>query len=177
MTATLFAPPAVEIPVIEFFVEGTPAPQGSHKAVIDRHSGRAIVVDGGTAETKRRHREWRKAVTIAAREVAQGIEDAPLDEPLSFAGIFTIAPIATDRYRTRHATTPDTDKLVRAVWDSLKDSGLIADDSRFFSIDVQALYARPGEPTGISIVIGRHGAEEESDRAALKADARSWRSA
>lgn len=170
-------PLVADPPPITFFVGGTPAPQGSKSAYVDKRTGRAVVVDGSSTSGKRAHRAWRKAVAEIAAEIAAEEPESPFDEPLSFAGVFIMESPKSDQYRTRHTTKPDIDKLMRSVFDSLTESGLIADDSRFFSIDVQALYARPGDSTGVYITIGRHGPSEAIDRALLKSEARQRRTA
>ena len=176
MTEALFALPAPPVPEpIELWVHGLPAPQGSHKAVMDRR-GHPKLVDGGTPKTRREHRQWRQAVTAEALkwlELRPGWE--PLDEPLKIRLLFVMPAPATDKYRTRHAVSPDVDKLVRAVLDSLTVSGLILDDSRFFAVDAQSMYARRGEALGARLRITRHGWEEQADRERLKLEAREER--
>ena len=49
-------------------------------------------------------------------------------------------------------TKPDSDKLLRAINDSLSDAGVIRDDSNITSINVQKTYA-DGRPTGARITI------------------------
>jgi Holliday junction resolvase RusA-like endonuclease len=157
------------------WVHGLPAPQGSHKAILDRR-GHPQIADGGTAKTRREHRQWRKAVTAEAKawlELRPGWQ--PLDEPLKIRILFVMPAPATDKYRTRHAVSPDVDKLIRSVLDSLTDSQLIVDDSRFFAVDAQSMYARRGEALGARLRITRHGAEELADRERLKLEAREGR--
>ncbi len=176
MTEPLFAlPPPPEPEPIELFVHGLPAPQGSHRAILDRR-GHPQITDGGTPKTRREHRQWRKAVTAAARAWREAQPEwEPLDEPLSLRVMFVLPLPETDPYRTRHAVSPDTDKLVRSVFDSLTDSGVIVDDSRFFAIHASALYARPGEAVGARLRITRFGAAERADRERLKEEARAAR--
>lgn len=156
------------------WVHGLPAPQGSHKAILVR--GHATLVNGGTATSRREHRQWRQAVTDVARAwVDQQPGWEPLDEPLRLRVLFVLPSPASDRYRTRHAVSPDVDKLVRSVFDSLTDSTLILDDSRFFGVNATAMWARPDEALGARLRITRHGAEELADRERLKLEAREGR--
>lgn len=162
---------------IEFFVVGLPAPQGSHQAILDK-AGRPQLVDGGSKKTRREHRRWRKAVAQVARawlEEHPTPNLGPLDEPLEIRLMFLLPLPESDRYRSRHAVSPDLDKLCRSTLDSLTDAELVADDSRFFAIRADKSYARPGEACGCRIRIVRRGHEERADRELLKAAARAAR--
>jgi Holliday junction resolvase RusA-like endonuclease len=48
--------------------------------------------------------------------------------------------------------SPDLDKLIRAVGDSLTDSGIVVDDSRIVRISARKIYAQ-GIESGASIVV------------------------
>ena len=117
--------------MISFFVEGVPTPQGSKTAYVHKSTGRTIIIDGGSTKTQRAHKAWRKAV----KEQAEGLLFNPLDEPLGIRIEFFFEHGA-DRYRTRHATTPDLDKLVRSVLDGLTEGKLVINDSRFCELHV-----------------------------------------
>lgn len=175
VTQPLFDPPALPEPEpIELWVHGVPAPQGSHKAIMVR--GHAALVNGGTATSRREHRQWRQAVSDAARAwCAERPGWEPLDEPIRLRVMFVVESPASDPYRSRHAVSPDVDKLIRSVFDSLTDSGLILDDSRFFGVNATAMYARQGEALGARLRITRHGHEELADRERLKQEAREGR--
>lgn len=97
---------------------------------------------------------WRKAVTEAAEEATRGL--CWLDGPLRLRAIFYIAR-PKHHYRTGKfagqlkpnaprfcTTTPDTDKLVRAIGDSL--TGFVyQDDSQVACLIAHKLYGdKPG---------------------------------
>ena len=134
--------------MISFDVYGIPQPQGSHKAV--RVGGFAHVVPtGGGAFAA-----WRNDVTEAAYRAAAAL-DAPLTGPLRLTVIFRY-PMPPSGIRKAHrlagwrwkTTTPDTDKLVRAVGDALTAAALVADDKLI--VDVHACK--------IEVLDGWHGA-------------------
>jgi len=54
--------------------------------------------------------------------------------------------------RSLPSVSPDLDKLIRAVGDSLTDSGVVTDDSRIVRISARKVYAQGIEP-GASIVV------------------------
>ena len=49
----------------EWFVKGLPAPQGSKKAFLHRHSGKVIM----TESSGRKHKDWRDVVHRESKEV------------------------------------------------------------------------------------------------------------
>jgi Holliday junction resolvase RusA-like endonuclease len=160
--------------MIELWVVGKPRPQGSFRAVMI--GDRPQLIPDGSTESKREHKEWRAAVTAAAKQYLVDNPTEPLDEPLRvFITLWMPLP-ESDPYRVRHATTPDWDKLARSTCDSLTDSGLICNDSRIFDGRVTSYYARPDELTGARIRIWPCGAQEAEDREALKLAARQERS-
>lgn len=60
------------------------------------------------------------------------------------------------------ATKPDLDKLVRAVGDSLEQSGLILGDSQIVSINAAKRWAQPDESPGLLMtVIATQGQDRE----------------
>jgi Holliday junction resolvase RusA-like endonuclease len=160
--------------VIELYVVGTPMPQGSHTAYI--RGGKAIVVPAGSAATQAMFRTWRRQVKEAGEQWLVENPQPPIDEPVR-CFITTYMPLPEgDPYRTRHATTPDWDKLARSICDSLTDSGILCNDSRIFHGSLLSLYARPDEHPGCRIRIWTAGEAEAEDRAALKLAAKRERS-
>lgn len=123
--------------IVRFDVVGNPAPQGDKSAVLMHDkTGKpyAGLVEGKTGDARKRHGNWRSAVAEAARNHAPA---TPLDGPLVLRVLFRFSMPAS-RSKADHAagwcpkvSAPDADKLIRAVGDSLKDGGLIADDARF----------------------------------------------
>lgn len=131
--------------MIEFTVHGIPAPQGSKTA-------------WGT-EANPNTRPWRAAVASLAADVTAG---RPLLEgALTLEVIFTF-PRPKSHYRTGknagvlkddapvfHATKPDTDKLLRAIGDSL--TGIVCrDDSQFAQVRAVKIY---GEPASARVIV------------------------
>jgi len=133
---------------ISFDVYGIPQPQGSHKAVMAGGFARVVPTGGGAFAA------WRNAVTEAAYRAATAL-DAPLGGPLRLTVIFRY-PMPPSGIRKAHraagwrwkTTTPDCDKLVRAVGDALSAAGLVADDKLI--VDVHACK--------IEVLDGWHGA-------------------
>lgn len=116
-------------------VEGDPASQGSHSVI----NGRIVQVNS----TK--HKRWRNAVVFAALDLI-GESWTPINDPVELTVVFFL-PRPKTATRELPSVTPDLDKLIRAVGDSLTDAGILADDSRIVAIQAQKLYAddrRPG---------------------------------
>lgn len=154
--------------VISLRVVGVPAPQGSKSAIVQ--GGRARVIEGKGAG-RQRHEDWRRAVDTAARAWLAEHPQPALDEPVAVAITFWFPLPAGDAYRTRHCTRPDSDKLVRSVFDSLVSAGLLRDDSLVWRHAAMKLYAR-NEPPGALVEIEPYGDTEAADREELKARAR-----
>jgi crossover junction endodeoxyribonuclease RusA len=136
---------------IEFYVNGIPAPQGSKTAYINKHTGRANVVDQNGATLK----PWREDVRAAA--LKHGGRIAP-GEALT-AQIMFYLPRPKSHFRTgRNAgllrdaapdvprTKPDLDKLVRAVLDALTSAGTYADDANVVLVSAGKFYADARPP-------------------------------
>ena len=109
---------------ITFKVEGRIAAQGSKKSV-----GHGVFV-----ETSKYLKPWRKAVIAAAQEAnVDGIQfDGPIRVDIEFR-----FPMPQSRKKAEKeagvlmkVSSPDYDKLERAVNDALTQSGLIKDDAR-----------------------------------------------
>jgi crossover junction endodeoxyribonuclease RusA len=127
-------------PSVQFRVFGVPAQQGSKVASVQ--AGKAVM-----REASKRTKPWRAAVAEAAAEVARTVPQ--FDGPLRLTVVLRFPMPASARKADRErgyrwkSTTPDADKLARAVGDSLTASGLIRDDARFAEI-----LARKVEVTG-----------------------------
>ena len=140
----------------EFYVHGTPAPQGSKKAFV--RGGRALLVDA-SSKTK----PWREAVVSAA--IDAGAADLQMDGPLFASCIFWFKR-PKSHYRTGKnahllrddapeyvTTTPDIDKVLRSTYDGLTQAGVIADD-RFIVAEITTMrYMREGGFTGAGIYV------------------------
>lgn len=120
--------------VVSFTVYGAPQPQAGTKSV----------PAGRTREGKQLYRKiseggkdllpWRQEVAARAAD-----ERAKLDAPLRGAVLLDVAfrfhmPASRPKRLRPWAwkeTKPDTDKLLRAIGDSCKSAGLVADDAAF----------------------------------------------
>jgi Holliday junction resolvase RusA-like endonuclease len=119
-------------------VFGDPASQGSHAII----NGRIVQVNSA------KHKKWRNAVCFAALDVLPA-DWKPLDEPVDVSITFYLPrPASIDASKRPFPTvSPDCDKLVRAVLDSLTDAGVYVDDSRVVRLTARKLYdddRRPG---------------------------------
>jgi Holliday junction resolvase RusA-like endonuclease len=125
---------------VSLSVTGDPASQGSHAIM----HGRIVQVNSS------KHKAWRKAIVQEA--IATLPDDwQPLDEPCELIVNFYLPkPKTVDRQLP--SVSPDLDKLIRAVGDSLTDSGVVIDDSRIVRISARKLYAEGIEP-GASIQV------------------------
>jgi Holliday junction resolvase RusA-like endonuclease len=125
---------------VSLSVTGNPASQGSHAIMY----GRIVQVNSS------KHKAWRKAI------VQEAIATLPsdwtsIDEPCELIVNFYLPkPKTVDRQLP--SVSPDLDKLIRAVGDSLTDSGVVTDDSRIVRISARKLYAEGIEP-GASIQV------------------------
>lgn len=144
-----------------FSVTGIPAPQGSKRGFVNRHTGRVAMV-----ESSSKVKPWREAVKYAALEAMGGY-----DVGTSFAGpvrlhvTFTLArPKGHSRTgRNAHlirdgaprwpAGKPDLDKLVRSTCDALGDAGVWRDDAQVVVVGAVKRYARLGDPVGAAITV------------------------
>ncbi|HWD97350.1 MAG TPA: RusA family crossover junction endodeoxyribonuclease [Acidimicrobiales bacterium] len=154
----------------ECVVRGVPIPQGSKSAFV--RGDRAVIVDGTSATGRAKHKSWRQEVTQTIMDAKMGRR---FEGPVSIRLIFWMPPVKSDQYRTRHATKPDLDKLVRSIFDSLTSSGLIRDDSQVWELEATKFYARNGHWTGVKIEVGDHEWHEVEDRAELKGAAKAAR--
>jgi Holliday junction resolvase RusA-like endonuclease len=114
---------------VSLSVTGDPASQGSHAIM----HGRIVQVNSS------KHKAWRRAIVQEA--IATLPDDwQPIDEPCELIVNFYLPkPKTVDRQLP--SVSPDLDKLIRAVGDSLTDSGVVIDDSRIVRISARKLYA------------------------------------
>lgn len=116
---------------VEFVAYGRPAPQGSKRAIPNRHTGRISQV-----ESSRALKPWREDV----RQAALGALPStwfPLDGPLAVVMVFTMPkPVAAPkRRRSWPDRTPDLSKLCRGVEDAITSAGVWRDDARVVEYD------------------------------------------
>jgi Holliday junction resolvase RusA-like endonuclease len=156
-------------------VVGVPAPQGSKTAMVI--GGHARVVEGTSASGRMKHKSWREGVTMAARDWLTEHPQPPLCEPVRVKILFRFPLPGSDKYRTRHAQTPDIDKILRSTFDALVVGGILKDDSFIYEVSATKLYAHGDFPVGASIRIYPCGYDEKLDREFQKARAKALRSA
>jgi Holliday junction resolvase RusA-like endonuclease len=114
---------------VSLSVTGDPASQGSHAIM----HGRIVQVNSS------KHKAWRKAIVQEAIATLPS-NWQPIDEPCELIVNFYLPkPKTVDRQLP--SVSPDLDKLIRAVGDSLTDSGVVIDDSRIVRISARKLYA------------------------------------
>ena len=135
----------------EWFVKGLPAPQGSKKAFLHRHSGKVIM----TESSGRKHKDWRDVVETESSAIPRF--DGPVRVTLGF---FLRRPRADFRANGEvkpkapadHTKRPDVDKLARSVCDSLTDARVIEDDCKIIDLHVTKEYA-DDDVTGVEITV------------------------
>ena len=109
--------------MIDFYVEGRPAPQGSKKGYSRQGSTRVQLV-----EMSRHVKPWRDAVKAAAAEQAE--QHGMLDGALAL-GVTFYLPRGKTVTRLLPTTAPDLSKLIRSTEDALVDARLVRDDALF----------------------------------------------
>jgi Holliday junction resolvase RusA-like endonuclease len=125
---------------VSLSVIGDPASQGSHAIM----QGRIVQVNS------KKHKAWRNAITQTALATLPA-DWEPIDEPCELIVNFYMPKPASVK-RLLPTVSPDLDKLIRAVGDSLTDSGVVVDDSRIVRISARKLYAIGIEP-GATILV------------------------
>lgn len=112
-----------------FDILGLPSPQGSKTRMPN-----GAMVEAASATGRANHKSWRTAVAEAAREFNG--DNPPLDGAIYLDVTFRFPMPKSRRKADRErgwcpkTTTPDLDKLLRALGDGLKAGGLIVDDAR-----------------------------------------------
>jgi len=121
--------------VIQFFVEGTPVPQGSMK-----HIGNGRMIHSRATELA----TWRALIALAAKQAGC----TPIDSPIIISMKFRLKRPKTVK-RDHPTVPPDLDKLVRGVLDGLTNTAY-ADDSQVIDIKASKVYS---ETLGVDIEI------------------------
>lgn len=111
--------------MISFHVAGTPASQGSKKVF----NGRLIDADP-------KLKKWRQAVALVAATQTREQWDCPV----SVTCAFTFERPKARKWDVWKQSSPDLDKLCRAVLDALTMSGVIRDDARVAELRATKLY-------------------------------------
>lgn len=141
---------------LTFFVPGDPVPQGNKSAGVNPVSGRVVVLEGRTSSQRARFHGWRQAVSHSAWvAMTQARRQTPITGPTVVELDFVMRrPQSAARSRRRWKTTsPDLDKLVRAVLDGLKGGAAIGDDNQVCRLVATKVMAWPGEATGVHVTV------------------------
>ena len=157
--------------IIDFFIEGTPAPGGSKTFIPSRRKNGSLVIVyrgskpfpmGNMVDDGKRNRAWRKTVAAAA---SKAFPFEPLAVALRVCMEFVLQR-PKDHHVAGNRSRPlkdwardleptgdlDTTKMVRSTEDSL--TGIVWKDDSFVIQQFNAKrYANPGERTGCRIVI------------------------
>lgn len=130
----------------DFFIPGTPAPQGSKTAFV--RGRRAVLV-----ETSKKLPEWRKQIEDTALREYEG---EPIDQPVKVTVDFFMPKPAKPMFDIP-ATAPDLDKLCRAIGDGLEKGGVLKNDSRIVEWVARKHYADTPDDQGARVVIEHLG--------------------
>ncbi len=147
-------------PVLEVFVSGTPAPQGSKDArAIYRGSGenreftgKIVVTERYGGGSKNPVKVWRRAVALV---VSSAVTGDPADGPIRMTLQFVMPrPKSTPKRTTPPAIRrPDVDKLSRSTLDAVQTGGAYTDDARVVDLRASTRLAEIGETPGAHIRI------------------------
>lgn len=140
--------------MVEFWVDGTPAPQGSKRAFHHAATGKIIM-----AESSAKVKPWRQAVASAARDAMAG--NAPTLVSLRMVAVFYF-PRPMSHFNSKGALKPnapawvakmpDLSKLQRSTEDAM--TGIVyRDDAQIVQLDIRKLFANPGQSLGARISI------------------------
>lgn len=115
---------------LKITVSGTPVPQGSKNAFLNKKTGRIVLSEAGGVKLKK----WRASIAGESSEVAKAIALVPIDGPCKVTLEFTFKkPVSKPKWKILHDTKPDLDKLTRAVLDGITGP-IVTNDSRVVEI-------------------------------------------
>lgn len=134
---------------VQFWVPGTPKPQGSKRAFVVK--GRAIVTEAAGDAL----RTWRQDVKMFAHHAMEG--RPPWGQPTGIylsIGFVLHRPLNTPKTKATPLAVkvPDLDKLTRGVCDALTGT-VYADDSQVVSLNVWKRVAEIDEQTGAHLTV------------------------
>lgn len=137
--------------VVDFFVAGTPKPQGSKRGFVHPATKRVILTEASGAALK----DWRHDVKLTAisRMSSKTMIVAPTAVRMAVEFVLPRPVSLPKTKRTPLAVKkPDTDKLLRAIGDAL--TGVVyADDSQIVSLYADKRIAELGEQPGARITV------------------------
>lgn len=141
---------------LEFVIHGDPKPQGSKKAMMPPNARFPVVIESAGEKLK----QWRYAVANKAAEMMG--EEQPWDGPISLVVTFNMirpkghfgtgrnAGILKESSPEHHTKKPDTDKLIRAVMDSLSKR-VYRDDSQVVNLTVFKRYCETSSNAHVNV--------------------------
>lgn len=129
--------------MINFYINGEPAPQGSKTAKCI--NGKAIMW-----ESSSKVKLWRQLVDFQTKVAMHNNRWQMLDQPLSIELAFWL-PKPKSVTRFVPSVKPDLDKLIRSTCDGLKTGGLYTDDALIVEITARKYYATESQKTGCSV--------------------------
>ena len=119
--------------MINFFVEGEPAPQGSKNGFVK--NGRVVMV-----ESSKKVKPWRSAVTEQTACYLSWNTLEAMTTPVEIALVFHL-PRPKSVTRDWPSVKPDLDKLIRSTFDGLTTGGLYTDDALVIAVSASKQYA------------------------------------
>ena len=142
--------------MIQFFVPGLPAPQGSKNAFGIRNKAGEIVGVNVVESSSKTLKPWRTDVKMYAHQAMKDVDAVILDGPVSLFCHFVMKrPVGTPKTRSTPPAVkkPDLDKLVRAIGDAVKGVAY-TEDSKVVEIVATKRIAEQHEQPGCFIRIG-----------------------
>lgn len=130
---------------VSFFVPGEPKSQGSMKTVTPKGGTKPVVIHSNKALVP-----WRRTVAQAADYLVREPFYGGVTVDLTF---FMHRPKSVTRPHPITRSSYDLDKLIRAVFDALTDSGAIEDDSRVVEARARKVYVTELVNAGVQIRI------------------------
>ena len=139
--------------VIEFTVEGRPAPKGSYSPMSRKSLRTGRTVTFLRPMSKYEH-PWRKTIVKQIKKEHIIDDYGTLEVPLLVCLEFRLKrpKSVSILQRLFPIVKPDIDKITRATFDALTDSGLIKDDSYITQMMVKKRYD-DHEPEGVTIML------------------------
>jgi crossover junction endodeoxyribonuclease RusA len=138
---------------ISVWVAGTPAPQGSKRALGAGRPGGKIRMIESSKKVKPWREDVRQGFLNGGHREVNFAKDVPVVVKIVFVLPRTVAMRQRPSLDYPMVQKPDVDKLGRAVLDALKSAGVYADDSQVVTLLSHKRRAEPGEPTGAMIHI------------------------
>jgi crossover junction endodeoxyribonuclease RusA len=129
--------------MLELFIAGTPAPQGSKNAF--RRGSRISLV-----EANKNLPAWREQVIKQLQKLNE--TNGIMYEGAVYVSAHFYINRPKSNKRTYPTTKPDTDKLIRAIGDCLTKAMIIQDDSYVIEWSARKSYADT-MPTGVLLTI------------------------